>query len=67
VLARKIEQIKKSGCDTVVTGNPGCILQIRMGLKEAGLPVKVLHPVELLAESYKSGPKAASSAPKEDP
>ncbi|HVE42861.1 MAG TPA: (Fe-S)-binding protein [Planctomycetota bacterium] len=52
VLARKIEQIKKSGCDTLVTGNPGCILQIRYGLKEAGLPVKVMHPVELLAESY---------------
>jgi glycolate oxidase iron-sulfur subunit len=52
VLARKIEQIKKSGCDTLVTGNPGCILQIRCGLKEAGLPVKVMHPVELLAESY---------------
>jgi glycolate oxidase iron-sulfur subunit len=52
VLARKIEQIKKSGCDTLVTGNPGCILQIRCGLKEAGLPVKVMHPVELLAQSY---------------
>jgi glycolate oxidase iron-sulfur subunit len=52
VLARKIEQIKKSGCDTLVTGNPGCILQFRCGLKEAGLPVKVVHPVELLAESY---------------
>lgn len=52
VLARKIDQIKKSGCDTVVTGNPGCILQIRCGLKEAGLPVRVVHPVELLARSY---------------
>ena len=54
VLARKIEQIKKSGCDTVVTGNPGCILQIRYGLKEAKLPVKVVHPVELLAKSYEN-------------
>jgi glycolate oxidase iron-sulfur subunit len=61
VLARKIEQIKKSGCDTVVTGNPGCILQIRFGLKEAGLPVKVIHPVELLAESYKN-----EKSPKEE-
>ncbi len=56
ILARKIDQIKKSGCDTLVTGNPGCILQIRCGLKEAGLPIRVLHPVELLARSYeKSG------------
>ncbi len=52
VLARKIDAIRRSGADTVVTGNPGCIMQIRYGLKEAGLPVKVFHPVELLAESY---------------
>ena len=54
VLARKIEQIQKSGCDTLVTGNPGCILQFRYGLKEANLPVKVVHPVELLAKSYEN-------------
>jgi glycolate oxidase iron-sulfur subunit len=54
VLARKIEQIKKSGCDTLVTGNPGCILQLRCGVKEAGLPVKVMHPVELLAKAYEN-------------
>jgi glycolate oxidase iron-sulfur subunit len=60
VLARKIEQIKKSGCDTIVTGNPGCILQIRCGLKEAGLPVRVLHPVELLAKAYEKSPKEES-------
>ena len=54
VLARKIEQIKKSGCDTLVTGNPGCILQLRCGVKEAGLPVKVMHPVELLAKAYET-------------
>ncbi len=52
VLARKIECIKKSGADIVATGNPGCILQIRYGLKEAGVPARVVHPVELLAESY---------------
>src|SRR5262249_51763636 len=63
VLARKIEQIKKSGCDTLVTGNPGCILQIRYGLKEAGLPVKVVHPVVLLAQSYQRGPRAKTSVP----
>jgi glycolate oxidase iron-sulfur subunit len=52
ILRRKVECIKKSGCDTVVTGNPGCILQIRYGLKEAGVPVSVAHPVELVAKSY---------------
>lgn len=52
ILARKIEAIRASGADIVATGNPGCILQIRAGVREAGLPVRVVHPVELLAESY---------------
>jgi len=54
VLARKIEQIRKSGCDTLVTGNPGCILQLRCGVKEAGLSVRVMHPVELIAKAYEN-------------
>ena len=37
---------------TVVTGNPRCILQIRNGIREAGLDVRVAHPVELLADAY---------------
>jgi glycolate oxidase iron-sulfur subunit len=52
VLARKIDCIKKSGAEIVATGNPGCILQIRYGLKEAGVAARVAHPVELLAEAY---------------
>ena len=47
ILERKIQAIRKSGAEVVVTGNPGCILQIR----SAGLPVRVAHPVELLAET----------------
>src|SRR5205085_11827401 len=33
---RKIENIVKSGAKLVITTNPGCILQIRAGLKKAG-------------------------------
>jgi glycolate dehydrogenase iron-sulfur subunit len=36
----------------VVTGNPGCLMQIGAGLRAAGLPITVAHPVELLAWSY---------------
>jgi len=52
VLQRKIDCILKSGAQIVATGNPGCILQIRHGLREAGVAVRVAHPVELLAEAY---------------
>ena len=40
--------------ELVVTGNPGCIMQIGAGLRAAGLPVRVAHPVELLDLSYSS-------------
>ena len=36
----------------VVTGNPGCLMQIGAGLAAAGLDVGVAHPVELLDASY---------------
>jgi glycolate oxidase iron-sulfur subunit len=50
---RKIENILKSGAKTVVTTNPGCILQIRAGLKKAGAhDVQVLHIADFLAQKY---------------
>ena len=49
ILARKIEAIKNTGAEIVVTGNPGCLMQIRNGCKAAGLSCEVLHPMELLA------------------
>jgi glycolate oxidase iron-sulfur subunit len=36
----------------VVTGNPGCLMQIGAGLRAADLPIGVAHPVELLDLSY---------------
>jgi glycolate oxidase iron-sulfur subunit len=52
-LDRKIERIKETGAEIVVSGNPGCSLQIEKGLKERGLDIRVLHPVELLDWSYR--------------
>jgi glycolate oxidase iron-sulfur subunit len=52
-LDRKIERIKETGAEVVVSGNPGCSLQIEKGLKERGLDIRVLHPVELLDWSYR--------------
>jgi glycolate oxidase iron-sulfur subunit len=39
--------------DFVVTGNPGCLMQIGAGLRAARLPIDVAHPVELLDRSYR--------------
>jgi glycolate oxidase iron-sulfur subunit len=54
VLAGKIAEIGRATPppDLVVTGNPGCIMQIGAGLRAAGLPTRVAHPVELLDLSY---------------
>ena len=36
----------------VATGNPGCLMQIGAGLIADGLPVRAVHPVELLDAAY---------------
>ena len=41
--------------EIVATGNPGCLMQIGAGVRAAGLPIRVVHPVELLDESYRVG------------
>jgi len=47
--------------DVIATGNPGCIMQIGAGLRAAGLPIRVAHPVELLDESYRRAGMYAES------
>jgi glycolate dehydrogenase iron-sulfur subunit len=39
----------------VATGNPGCLMQIGGGLRAAGLPIRAVHPVELLDWAYEAG------------
>jgi glycolate oxidase iron-sulfur subunit len=51
--ADKVEAVRRSGAQVVTTGNPGCMMQIGAGLRMAGVPVRVAHPVELLDESYR--------------
>ena len=52
VLAPKLRHIASTGADWVVTGNPGCLMQIGAGLERAGARARVVHPVDLLDVSY---------------
>jgi glycolate oxidase iron-sulfur subunit len=52
LLNRKVDNIKTTEAETVVMGNPGCLMQIRSGLQQQGLPIKAVHTVDLLAEAY---------------
>jgi len=45
---RKIENILKTGAQVVVTTNPGCLLQIRVGLRKAGSKIEALHIADFL-------------------
>src|SRR5206468_8952952 len=52
ILDRKLANIAATETEVVLTGNPGCLLQIDAGIKRAGLKTKVLHPTQLLDEAY---------------
>lgn len=49
ILARKLENLRRTGARTLITDNPGCILHLRGGIDAQKLPVRVLHIAELLA------------------
>ena len=53
--ADKVRSVLKTGAEAVVTGNPGCMMQIGAGLALAGSRVRTVHLVEMLDESYRLG------------
>ena len=42
----------EKGQPIVVTGNPGCLMQIGAGLRRSGSSVRVVHPIDLLDAAY---------------
>jgi glycolate oxidase iron-sulfur subunit len=54
ILERKVANVLRTGADTVVTANPGCLMQIQSGLRQAGSNVRVVHLLDLLDEAYRT-------------
>jgi glycolate dehydrogenase iron-sulfur subunit len=53
---RKTENILRTGVQMVVTTNPGCLLQIRAGLRKAGAGhIQVLHIADYLDHCWPAG------------
>ena len=52
VLERKLRSLAEADPDIIATGNPGCLMQIGAGVARLGLRARVVHPIELLDESY---------------
>jgi glycolate oxidase iron-sulfur subunit len=58
LLSDKMETIAATGASAIVTANPGCMLQLEVGLRLHRLQGTVSHVVEVLDEAYAAG-KAA--------
>jgi glycolate oxidase iron-sulfur subunit len=41
--------------DIIATANPGCMLQLRAGVRKWGRGERVAHVVEILDEAYRKG------------
>ncbi len=62
ILDHKMENVAKTEAGYIVTTNPGCHIQMQLGVKRAGLgnrskEVEVMHLVELLDEAYLAAEK----------
>lgn len=55
LLERKLRNIRATGAMVVANANTGCLLQLIQGVRRAGMPVRVAHPMTLLAEAYRRG------------
>jgi glycolate oxidase iron-sulfur subunit len=61
ILDDKIANLIETRANIVVSGNPGCLLQISLGLRARNLPIQALHPVELLDRAYRQSKSSAVS------
>ncbi|GCE20989.1 (Fe-S)-binding protein [Dictyobacter kobayashii] len=55
LLERKMNNVEATGAQIIATGNPGCMMQIAMGMRQRGLQMEVMHPVQLLDAAYEAG------------
>lgn len=54
LLAPKLQALAQMGVGLLVTTNTGCALHLAAGVREAGIAIEVLHPIELLARQLRT-------------
>jgi glycolate oxidase iron-sulfur subunit len=54
LLDRKLRHIVATKAPIVATGNPGCLAHMANGIRRQGLPLRLVHPITLLAEAYRA-------------
>ena len=48
LMREKAEAVASTGAAVVASGNPGCTMQLLAGLRELGVRMDLVHPIELL-------------------
>lgn len=51
LLDEKMLDVRRTGAQVVATANPGCMMQLELGVRRAGLDARVVHVIELLDEA----------------
>ncbi|WP_318247314.1 (Fe-S)-binding protein [Halobacillus litoralis] len=51
ILDVKMQDVCQTGADQVVTSNPGCLLQMKLGIKREGMDSEAVHLVDLLMQA----------------
>lgn len=54
LLDEKMRAVRRTGATVIATANPGCMMQLELGVRRAGLEARVAHVVELLDEALNS-------------
>lgn len=52
LLDRKLDNAARTGAPTIVSANPGCMLQLQSGLRQRGTDTDVVHIMTLLDTAY---------------
>jgi glycolate oxidase iron-sulfur subunit len=53
LLKKKMDCVNATGAPVIAASNPGCMLQLRAGVKKFGQGQRVAHVVEILDEAYR--------------
>ena len=55
LLDRKMVDIEATGAETVISVNPGCLLQLQWGARRTQSNVRVQHISEVLVQNFSEG------------
>jgi glycolate dehydrogenase iron-sulfur subunit len=65
--ARKARHLIQTGADAIAAANPGCAAQLDRHLREAGRPLPIHHPVELVWRAIAAAGLSPRTSPRSRP